>query len=129
MAPYPAGMTRDILHSERFPNFASDLAKGAAKTLASLGLRSGDVFLKFGKRAYTERLHDSGTLRIQPASYFARKDHNGAIRDDELQFNFSGVLSRDEIVKLVRDPQGRPPDFPPQRADMSFKFPTDYWIY
>lgn len=74
-------------------------------------------------------LHESGALRIQPASYFAQQDHNGAIRDDELQFSFSGVLSRDEILKLVRDPQDIPADFPEQRADMSIKSPTDYWLY
>ena len=31
--PYPAGFTREILHSEPFPNFASELAGKAARRL------------------------------------------------------------------------------------------------
>ncbi len=82
--PYPAGFTREILHSEPFPDFASELAAKAATKLSSLGLKTGEVFIKFGKRKYMEALYEAGTLRIQPASYFLERDHAGAIRDDEL---------------------------------------------
>ena len=75
--PFPSGFTPEILHSEPFPNFASDLAERAARRLSSIGLKRGDVFIKFGKRTYMERLHESGALRIQPATYFAQTDHNG----------------------------------------------------
>lgn len=32
--PYPSGFTRDILHSEHFPDFVSELAKKAASVLS-----------------------------------------------------------------------------------------------
>jgi hypothetical protein len=127
--PYPAGITRDILHFEPFPNFASDLAEKAAKRLSSLGLKRGDVFIKFGKRVHMEGLYESGALRIQPASYFAQADHNGAVKDDELTRTLSLVLSRDEVVKVVKNPQDVPQDAPDQRIDVKIRFPTDYWLY
>ncbi|MHB8527768.1 MAG: hypothetical protein ACYDD2_16710 [Candidatus Acidiferrales bacterium] len=127
--PYPAGFTREILHREPFPDLASDLSRRAAARLSALGLKRGDVFIKFGKRVYMERLLEIGALRIQPASYFALPDHNGAVRDDELTLNFAVALTRDEVVKLVRNPQDVPPNAPEQRVDVKFQFPTDYWLY
>ena len=127
--PYPAGFRQDILHSEPFPNFASELAEKAAKQLSPLGLKRGDVFIKFGKRAHMERLHESGALRIQPATYFARTDHNGAVRDDELTLSLSLALSRHDIVKVVKNPQDLPPNAPEQRVDVKLQSPTDYWLY
>ncbi len=127
--PYPAGFTEDIFHTEPFPNFVSDLAAKAAKRLSSIGLKRGDVFIKFGKRARMELLHELGALRIQPGSYFAQVDHNGAIRDDELKLTVSLALSRDDIVKLVKNPQDVPSAVPEQRVDVEFESPTDYWLY
>jgi hypothetical protein len=127
--PFPSGFTREILHSEPFPDFASDLARRAAARLSWLGLKRGDVFIKFGKRVYMERLHEIGALRIQPASYFAQPDHNGAVRDDELTLNMAVALTRGDIVKLVRNPQDVPSDALEQRVDVKFQSPTDYWLY
>lgn len=127
--PYPAGFTREILHSEPFPNFASELAEKGAKTLSALGLKRGDVFIKFGKRKYMEPLYENGQLRIQPASFFSNRDHNGAVRDDELSRGISLVLSRDEVVKVVINPQDVPDDAPDQRVDFQLRWPTDYWLY
>lgn len=127
--PYPAGFTRDILHSEPFPNFASDLAEKAAKTLSSCGLRENEVFIKYGKRKYMEPLYEAGSLRIQPASFFSERDLNGAVKDDELMLPLSFVLSRDDVLKLVVNPQDVPHDAPEQRIDVHFRSPTDYWLY
>lgn len=127
--PFPGGFTRDILHSEPFPNFASDLASKAASALSSTGSKRGDVFIKFGKREFMERLYFEGALRIQAASYFAKTDHNGAVRDDELAINMCVVLSRDEVVKLVRNPQDVPIDAPDQRIEVGFRALGDYWLY
>jgi hypothetical protein len=127
--PYPKGFTREILHSEPFPNFASDLAAKAAKRLSALGLKKGEAFIKFGKRRYLEPLYETGALRLQPASFFGQKDHNGAIRDNELSLEISLVLSRDEVVKLVKNPQDVPGDAPDQRVDLCFTSPTDFWLY
>jgi hypothetical protein len=127
--PYPSGFTREILHSEPFPNFASELAERAARKMSSLGLRNGDVFIKFGQRAYMEALHERGALRIQPAHFFSDKDHTGAIRDDELTLPISIALSRDDVVKLVRNPQDVPPNASEQRVDIRITRATDYWLY
>lgn len=128
--PYPAGLTREIFRSEPFPHFASELSrKAAAKRLAPIGLNRGDVFIKFGKRVYMERLYESGALRIQPASYFKRSEHNSAVRDDELTLIISLALSRDDIIRLVINPQDVPQDAPEQRVDVQLKSPTDYWLY
>lgn len=127
--PYPAGFTREILHSEPFPNFASELAGKAARRLASLGLENGKVLIKFGKRCYMEQLYEKGSLRLQPASYFARKDHNGAVRDDELSLELALVLSRDDVVKIVKNPQDVPVDAPDQRVNIRMHSPTDFWLY
>jgi len=127
--PFPAGFTREILHSEPFPDFVSELAKKAAKRLSSLGLKRGDVFIKFGKRVHMERLHETGALRIQPATYFAQTDHNGAVRDDELTLSVALAFTRDDVLKIVRNPQDVPPNAPEQRVDVKFQSPTDYWLY
>jgi hypothetical protein len=127
--PYPCGFTRDIFHSEPFPPFASDLAAKAGRAMSSKGLSGGDVLIKFGKRRHMEALYETGALRIQPASYFLKKDHNGAVRDDELSLSFSVALSRDDVVKLVVNKQDVPDDAPHQRVDVRFGWPSDYWLY
>ena len=127
--PYPAGFTRKILHFEPFPDFASKLAQKAANKLSSLALQEGDVLVKFGKRARMEALLERGALRIQPASYFSDSGHNGAVRDDELAVLMSIVLSRDDVTKVVVNPQDVPQDAPDQRVDIKFQFRTDYWLY
>jgi hypothetical protein len=74
-------------------------------------------------------LYEKGRLRLQPASFFAQKDHNGAVRDDELSLDVMLVLSRDDVVKVVRIEKDVPADAPDQRFDVRFKSPTDYWLY
>ena len=69
--PYPNGFDRDILHSEPFPDFASELAGKAARKMSTLGLRRGEVFIKFGKNIYMEQLYRHGQLRLQPGSFFS----------------------------------------------------------
>lgn len=127
--PFPNGFTRDILHSKPFPNFASELAEKAARRMGSLGLTSGEVFIKFGKRMHMEQLYEKGALRVQAASYFARGDHKGAVRDDELNLKISLALSRDDVVSLVKNPQDVPLDAPDQRMNVRFTSPTDFWLY
>jgi hypothetical protein len=127
--PYPAGFTPNIFHSEPFPDFVSDLAGKAAKRLSSIGLKQGEVFIKFGKREYMQQLYESGAVRIQPATYFAQTDHAGAVRDDELRLAVSAALTREDIIKFVRNPQDVPANMPEQRIDLSFESPTDYWLY
>lgn len=126
--PYPAGFTRDIF-SEPLPNFVSALGTKAANTLSALHLKEGDVFVKFGKSKYMERLFERGALRIQPASFFSERDHNGAIRDDELTLALSFALSRDDVVKLVVNPQDVPQKINEQRFDIKLQSTTDYWLY
>ena len=125
--PYPNGFTRDILHSDPFPDFVGELGKKASQVLASKGLKEGDVFIKFGKAMHMASLYERGDMRIQAASYYATPDHNGAIRDDELTLPLS--LTRDDVVKLVLNPQEVPADLNEHRLDIKYDADTDYWLY
>jgi hypothetical protein len=127
--PYPNGFTREILHSEPFPDFAGELATKAARVIASKGLKSEEVFIKFGKTMHMQALFERGVLRIQPASYYAVSDHNGAIRDDELSLPISLAISRDDIVRIVLNPEDVPEGPLEHRADVTYKAGTDYWLY
>jgi hypothetical protein len=127
--PYPAGFTRNIFHQEPFPNFASDLARKAASVFKGKALAPNSFLIKYGKRAYLERLFYGGALRIQPASYFAQKDLNGAVRDDERRLPLSFALSGDDIRKLVINPRDVPAVISEQRVDVVLQSPGDYWMY
>lgn len=85
--PY-RGFAPAVLNSEPFPDLAGELGRKAAGVLAARHLKSDDVFIKFGKVDHMRSLLERGALRVQPASYYAESDHNGAIRDDELSCLF-----------------------------------------
>jgi hypothetical protein len=127
--PFPAGFTRNILHSEPFPNLVSELAQKAAATFKKRALVPGSVLIKYGQRKYMEQLFHEGRLRIQPASYYTRKDLNGAVRDDERRLPLSFALARDDIRKIVLNPQDVLEVTPDQRVDVVFQSPADYWMY
>jgi hypothetical protein len=127
--PYPAGFTRNILHSEPFPAFVSALAQKAAEAFKKRALEPGSILIKFGKRANMERLFSHGDLRVQPASYFTDIGLNGAVRDDERRLPLSFALTREEIHKIVSNPQDVPEVVLDQRVDVVFHSPADYWIY
>jgi hypothetical protein len=126
---FPRGFSKNIFHADPFPNFASALAGKAADAFRKRALATGSVLIKYGKRVHMERLLHEGSMRIQPASYFARTDLNGAVRDDERRLPLSFALSTAEIRKLVLNPQDVPGVTPDQRVDVSFQSPADYWIY
>jgi len=127
--PYPLGFTRNVLHSEPFPNLASDLAQKAAEAFRKRVMAPASVLINYGKRTYMEKLFHEGSLRIQPASYFARTDLNGAIRDDERRLPLSFALSREDIKKIVLNPQDVLEETPDQRVDVVLQSPADYWMY
>lgn len=127
--PHPAGFTPDILHSEPFPNYVGELARRATSAMAAIASRGTQTLVKFGKGSHMEALFFRGGLRIQPASFFSVPHHNGAIRDDELRLNWSVVLSRDDVTRLVQNPQDVPADAGSQRLDVEFRAPGDYWLY
>jgi len=127
--PYPAGFDRDILHSQPFPDFASELARKAVDRLSKLGLRKGDVFIKLGKRKYMESLFSAGQLRLQPGSFFSNPDHNQAVRDDEMSLPLSFMLTREQIMRLVKNPEDVPNDVTERRLDIQFESSADFWLY
>jgi hypothetical protein len=127
--PYPAGFTRDILYSEPLPDFAGELASKAAAVLSQRGLKQGDVFIKYGKPEHMAALLEHGAIRVQCASYYGTLDHNGAIRDDELSLPLSFSLTREDILKLVVNPQDVPGGPFDQRMDLSYRSDRDYWLY
>lgn len=125
--PYPAGFTREILHSEPFPDFVGPLAARAAAALNHISQKG--VTIKFGKPEHMRDLYERGALRIQSASFYRKADHNGAIRDDELALEVSLSLQREHIVKLVANPQDVPADVSNHRFDIRYESITDYWLY
>lgn len=78
--PYPRGFDRDILHSEAFPDFASELAGKAAKRMAELKLQPGSVFIKLGRKSRMEQLLFEDGLRLQPATFYSRPEINQAVQ-------------------------------------------------
>ncbi|MBT9589566.1 MAG: hypothetical protein IV089_01385 [Thiobacillus sp.] len=127
--PYPNGFTRDILHSEPFPDLVGALGRKAASILSTRGLEPAEVFIKFGKAEHMQALFERGSMRIQSASYYATPSHNGAILDDELSLPLSLSLTRDDIVKMVLNPQDVPNEPLDQRLDITYSAGTDYWLY
>lgn len=127
--PYPAGFTNDIFGKDPLPQFVSELAAKAASRLNPGDFIEGNVLIKYGKRERIEALHTHGSVRLQPASYFNGESHNGAVRDDEKTIRLSLLLTRDEIVSVVRNPQDVSENAPPQRMDIEMKHPSDFWIY
>lgn len=127
--PYPSGFDRDILQSEPFPDFVSELASKAAQAMARLSLKPGDAFVRFGSPEVMRMLHADGRLRIQPATSFQAPNYNGAVRDDELTIGISLNLDRDGILAVVSNPDDVPPDAPDQRVDIALRHATDFWLY
>lgn len=127
--PYPNGFDRDLLHSEPFPNFASELTLKATHTMKALRLRRGQTFIKLGQEQHMRSLFEEGGLRIQPASYFSSANHNGAVRDDEMSLPISFSLSREDVVRVVTNPQVVLRQIQNQRLDIEFRSPTDFYLY
>lgn len=125
--PFPSGFTREILHTEPFPDFVGELAAKAASRLEHL--RGTEVAIKFGKPEHMQALFERGALRVQPASFYVRPDHNGAVRDDELALDIALHLDREAILRVVSNPQDVPMNCAAQRMDVSFESRTDYWLY
>lgn len=65
--PFPSGFTKEILHTEPFPDFAGELASRAASKLEHL--RGKNVAIKFGKPEHMKALYEHGALRIQAAKF------------------------------------------------------------
>jgi hypothetical protein len=126
--PYPAGLQGAAPPPSKIPEFASELARKAARRLEELGADPGEVFVKFGKRKYMEMLHNYGALRIQPATYFAATAHNDAIKDDELTIGASLDLSREDVIGMVSNPN-EVRDLPRHRVDVKLQLESDYWLY
>jgi hypothetical protein len=127
--PFPGGFTRDVLHSETFPDFVGALADRAVAVLAARHVSPENAFIKFGKRRHMEALYERGAIRIQPASFYATPSHNGAVRDDELALGLSFALSRDDIAALVKNPKDVPANAPDQRVNVQFSSPGDCSLY
>lgn len=65
--PWPNGFTRDIFHSEPFPDLVGELGTKPACILASRGLRSNEVLTKFGKAEHMQDLVERGAMRRAPS--------------------------------------------------------------
>lgn len=127
--PYPNGFTNGFMKRDRLPDFVGELGKKAACIFAERKLDSEKVIVKYGKSEHMGALIARGQLRIQPASYFAAHDHNGAIRDDELNLAVSVVLAREEVLALVVNPQDVAENSGDQTFKVNYHSKSDYWLY
>lgn len=127
--PYPAGYTRDILHSEPYPDFVGALADRAAAAFASRPPYTGPVLLRHGSPQFMTALHERGQIRVRNASYYKTPDHNGAVRDDELRLHVSLAVDRESMFKVVKNPEDMPADYQGQRLDFRFDHRRDFWVY
>jgi hypothetical protein len=74
-------------------------------------------------------LYEEGAIRVQPASEYAKPDHNGAVRDDERALEVSLYLTRETIRKVVINPLDVPDDLEGKRLDFRFSRTKDFWLY
>jgi hypothetical protein len=126
--PHPNGFTRNIFHREPFPDFAGELARKAAAVLQKRGISGGRFLIKYGRSNHISALYEHGRFRVQPASYYGKPDHNGAVRDDELALQVSLALKREQIMRVVRNPEEVPAAYAGQRLDFRFEHSSDYWL-
>jgi hypothetical protein len=125
--PHPGGFTKEILHTEPLPDFVGPLAKRAAGALNHLP--KAGAAIKFGKPEHMEALFERGALRVQSASFYRKPSHNGAVRDDELALQVSLSLNREQVIRIVSNPQDVPSDIVTRRVDIRYESKTDYWLY
>jgi len=111
------------------PDFVGELGKKAAGVLAARNLSANDVLIKYGKPEHMAALFERGAMRVQSASYYGQPGHNGAVGDDELSLALSLSLSREQILKVVVNPQDVPETVVDQRMDLSYRSDRDYWLY
>lgn len=127
--PYPNGFTNGFIREDPLPDFVGELGRKAAGVFASRKLDPRNTFIKYGKAEYMAALLSRGQARIQPASFFKAMHLNGAVRDDELSLPLSLVLSRDDVVSLVQNPQDVPENAGDQVVRLSYEANADYWLY
>jgi len=127
--PYPNGFTNGFMREQPPPDFVGELGCKAANVFASLELDPRNSLVKYGKREHMAALLGQGSARIQPASFFRASHLNGAVRDDELSLALSIVVSRDELIALVKNPSDVPKDSGDQVLHATHTAESDYWLY
>lgn len=127
--PYPNGFTNGFIREEPLPDFVGELGRKAAGVYTRLGLDPHNTLIKYGKPQYMAALLSQGQARIQPASFFKANHLNGAVRDDELNLALSMVISREDVVPLVQNPQDVPNDAGDQVFHARYQALGDYWLY
>lgn len=124
--PYPSGFRAGIVD---LPDFTSTKAELAVEKLKAHYGKDRNVLVRYGKLEHMELLLIKGGLRLQPASSFNQSIYNSAVRDDELNLDMAYVLSRDDVIKIVKNPQDVPEKIPDQRVNVKHFVKTDYWMY
>lgn len=127
--PYPNGFTDGFMQEKPIPDFVGELGRKAARVFADRKLDPDKTLIKYGKPEHLGALLSRGLARVQPASFFMSSDLNGAVGDDELNLAISLVLSREEIIGVVQNPQDVPPDAGDQVFEYSYRSESDYWLY
>ncbi|AHY58964.1 hypothetical protein [Stenotrophomonas rhizophila] len=127
--PYPNGFTNGFIREQPLSDFVGELGRKAASVFAALDLDPRNSLVKYGKSEHMAALLSQGNARIQPASFFKASHLNGAVRDDELSLALSIVVSRADLVALVKNPHDVPNNSGDQVLRANHTAEGDYWLY
>lgn len=127
--PFPNGFTSGFIREQPLPDLVGELGRKAANVFAALDLDPRNSLVKYGKSEHMAALLSQGNARIQPASFFKASHLNGAVRDDELSLALSIVVSRDDLVALVKNPHDVPKNSGDQVMHANHTEEGDYWLY
>jgi len=127
--PFPNGLTPGLMKPPTVPDFASDLAKKAAKVAKTRPGSTGTMLVRYGKPEHIRDLYLRGRFLAQPATTYSDTDFSSAVRDDERALKVSVAVRRGAILKLAQNPQDMPAEFKGQRMDFEITHPGNFWMF
>ena len=110
-------------------NLSKELGHKAVKAMQAYDLKSKDVLIKYGSKKYMTALYESGVIKIRPASYYAQKENNYAIKDDELAIQVSLAFTKEKIDEFLDNTSQLPEHAAFFKYETHIKAKGDYWLY
>lgn len=104
------------------------ILEGMAVQSLSKYKQNENSLIKFGSKQHMENLYKKGSLRIQPASYFLKENHNFAAKDHELEMTVSFVISPKEAESIAEIGDGST-IIEDQIIQFTHTLKNDFWIY
>lgn len=127
--PYPAGFTKATSATLQPPRATFPAIPPGYEALGRLGLKPGEILLKFGKKEHLQPAFERGILRIAPASIYNDSSLNAAVKDDELSFE---IITPPTMFRMeILDPaEGQPiPVQPASNLRVKHTLTTNYYVF